>query len=331
MALGTFLSGFTLLIATMEHPMRSNTCVLRSLAIAVVLACPTVVAAAEADSATKPAGQVGDEAAIRRTATAYREALASRDIDAIGTFWAPEADYVDQLGRAYKVHAGAARAKRLSQEAGHIAHLSPKMDTGSVRFVTADVAIEDGAFERPGGESGQAPFGRYSTVWVKRNGKWLIDGVRESPIRLEATANTLQGLAWMIGDWTAEGAQAAAEISCAWGQNKTYIVAQLKMQPKGDKPVSATQLIGWDPIEQRVRSFLFDSRGGFTEGTWTNEGDAWSVRNTAVLPDGKRVTSTKLFSRVDDNTAIWESLDDESDGQPGMDMRLRMTRKQAAK
>jgi ketosteroid isomerase-like protein len=319
-----------LLIAMMEHPMRFPCCVLRPLAVAVVLACPPVAVAAEPATAAKTAAPSGDEAAIRSATAAYRKALAGGDIDAISAFWAPEADYVDQLGRAYKVHAGAIRAKRLSQEAGHIAHLAPKMDTGSIRFVTADVAIEDGAFERPGVESGQSPFGRYSAVWVKRNGKWLIDGVRESPVRLEASANTLQGLEWMIGDWAGEGPQATAEISCSWGQDKTYILAQLKMQPRGDKPVSATQLIGWDPIEQRVRSFLFDSRGGFTEGTWTNEGDAWNVRNTAVLPDGKRVVSTKLFSRIDDNTAVWESLD-ESDGQLGTDMRLRMTRNQNKK
>ena len=76
---------------------------------------------------------------------------------------------------------------------------------------------------------------------------------------------------------------------------------------------------------------MFDSRGAFTEGTWTNEGDAWVVATNGVLPDGKRLSATKVYSRVDDNTAMWESIDDEVDGQTSLDVRLRVTRKQIKK
>ena len=201
----------------------------------------------------------------------------------------------------------------------------------SIRFVTPDVAIEDGVFERTRAAAGQSAQGQYAAVWVKRGDKWLIDSLRESPLPATGVTDHLKGLGWMIGDWVAEGPDATAEVSCAWGPDKAYVLREIKMQPKGDKTVSVTQWIGWDPTHKRIRSFAFDSRGGYSDGVWSNEGDAWVVSATGVLPDGRRTSATNLYSRVDDNTAIWESVDDEVDGRPGADVRLRVTRKQAAK
>ncbi len=271
------------------------------------------------------------EQAIRTAAAAYRQALEQKDVDAIVSYWTPEADYVDQLGRVYKIHTGMAQAKRLSQEGLHIAHLAPKTETLAVRLVTPEVAIEDGNFERIRALAGPAPQGRYTAVWVKRDGRWLIDGVRETPVHLEDSSDAINDLSWLIGDWVAEGPHVNAEVSCSWGKDESYIVAQLKMKPAAGEPFSATQVIGWDPSQQKIRSFMFDSRGGFNEGQWTNEGDGWVVRSIESHPNGKRSSSTKIYSRIDDNTAIWESIDDDVAGQPGAESRLRITRKQPQK
>ena len=310
--------------------MRVHCLLLGPVLAAVVLASPGRALADEAAQPAAPARESKEGAAIRAAGVAYRAALTKGDLEPIASFWTADADYVDQSGRPYKIHAGLERAKRLSQESAHIALLSPKTETISIRAITPDVAIEDGTFERTNAEPGHSPHGRYTAVWVNRDGKWLLDGVRESPARLETSVEALKGLGWLVGDWVAEGPLVTAEISCTWGHNKSYIVAELTMRPTGgNNSVSATQLIGWDPVQQRIRSVQFDSRGGSTEGVWTNEGDGWTVKTTATLPDGTRASSTKLYSRIDDNTAIWESIDDESNGQAGVDMRLKLTRKTA--
>jgi hypothetical protein len=51
------------------------------------------------------------------------------------------------------------------------------------------------------------------------------------------------------------------------------------------------QIIGWDPLEERIRSWTFDGEGGFGEGTWTREGDRWLLRETGVAPDGTRTSA----------------------------------------
>lgn len=300
-------------------------------AVAAISMLSLTAGAAETESAAPAATASADGEPVRRAATAYRAAIAKGDLDAIGAFWTPQADFIDQSGRVYKVHAGIERAKRGAQESAHLAHLSPRTETLEIRFVTPDVAIEDGTFERSGVEEGQSPHGRYSAVWVKRGGHWLIDGLRESPARVENSADALKGLAWIIGDWSAETAQVTAEIHCSWGQDNSYIIAHMKLQPKGEKAITGTQLIGWDPLQSRVHSFLIDSRGAYTEGVWADEGDAWTVKATTVLPNGTRTTSTKLYSRIDENTAVWESIDDDHAGQPGIDIRLRLQRKPAVK
>ena len=300
-------------------------------ATAVTLACLRIAGAADTAAPAAGAAVSQDETAIRAAGAAYRKALADQDLDAVAAFWAPDADYVDQVGRVYKVRPGLARAKHASQQASHLALLAPKTETHSVRAVTADVAVEDGSFDRQVSDPGQVPHGHYTAIWVRRDGRWLLDGIRETPVRHQTGAHALRDLAWMVGEWEAEGPQGSADLSCSWGQDKNYILAQMRIQPKGEKPVSATQLIGWDPIQQRVRSFLFDSRGAYTEGVWTNEGDAWTVKATGVMPDGQRSNSTRLYSRVDDNTAVWESIDDDVDGQPRPGVRMKLTRKAAKK
>ncbi len=79
-------------------------------------------------------------------------------------------------------------------------------------------------------------------MWVKRDGKWLIDGVRESPVHVDDSSDAIDELGWLIGDWVAEGPQVSAEVSCSWGRGESYIVAQLKMQPVDQAPFSATQV-----------------------------------------------------------------------------------------
>jgi hypothetical protein len=169
-------------------------------------------------------------------------------------------------------------------------------------------------------------------MWVKKDGKWLIDGVRESPYRAPATGNHYKDLEWMLGEWVAEGPQATADVTCTWGPNQAYILRQLKVKPAGgEPPMTATQWIGWDPIHERIHSFVFDSRGGYGQGIWSRDGDAWVVSTTGVLPDGQRTSATNLYSRVDDNTAIWESVDDQVEGRPSPDVRFRATRKPSRK
>jgi hypothetical protein len=132
----------------------------------------------------------------------------------------------------------------------------------------------------------------------------------------EEVANPLSQLDWLVGDWVSGGEGYKARNSARWSENRKFIVSQFNVERPGGKPLCGTQRIGWDPAAERIRSWVFDSDGGISEGIWQQEGDAWVVKNTGVLPDGRRSSAANFWVRSNnDNYAIKSShvkVDDEA-------------------
>lgn len=297
-------------------------------AVVATLLGPTKVSSQEAAKGSVATG----EEAIRSATAAYREAVENGDVDAVAKFWTPDADYVDHAGHAFKIQAALAAARNRAQTAGRIARPPLKIETLAVRLLSPDVAVEDGILERAVAAGDEPAKSRYCAVWVKRDGKWLIDGVRESAYSPVTSSNHFEGLDWLVGDWSAEGPQSTAEATYIWGPKKSYLLRQLKLTPKGAEPITATQWIGWDPVHEHIRSFEFDSQGGFRDGVWKRDSDdAWIVSSTTVAADGHVGTATSVYSRIDDNTATWELVDEEMDGDQGSEIQMRATRKPRSK
>ena len=73
--------------------------------------------------------------------------------------------------------------------------------------------------------------------------------------------------------------------------------------------MSVTQRIGWDPLAKQVRSWEFDSEGGFGEGRWSRDGERWIVKHTGTRPEGTTASSTNVMSRERPDLARWTSTD----------------------
>ncbi len=270
-------------------------------------------------------------AAIRQAADEHREALENADFAAVDKFWTPEADYVDQFGHAFKIRAALEAAKLRIEKEGKIGPPPLRTESLAIRLISPDVGIEDGIIERPSTGGRAASKGRFCAVWVKRDGKWLIDGIRESAYSVNNSANHFAGLEWLVGEWTAEGDDAKAEATYSWGPNKKFIQGQIKLTLGGKPPVSITQWIGWDPVREQLRSFEFDTDGGFHEGVWAQDEDAWVVTTTGVGADGKKDEGSRILTPIDDHTALWEAMSQDADARADEDLQLRATRKPQAK
>jgi uncharacterized protein (TIGR02246 family) len=266
-------------------------------------------------------------AAIEVTAAAYRDAVAKGDVEAVAKFWTPDADYVDQAGHAFpiKEKLNEARAKqRQGQPAGGRAVAEPGH---TIRIITPGVAIQDGSFQHAADADGEPIAGHYTAVWLKRDGHWLLDGVRESAVINATPADHLKGLSWLVGEWEGKGSGMTADASYVWGPDKNYLLRKVVLRGSKGEIDSTIQWIGWDPIQKQIRSFVFDSGGGFEDGVWEKEGDAWVATAHGVLPDGRRAYFTTIHSRVDANNIICEIVDDEIDGEPIEDVRIDFKRK----
>src|SRR5206468_4286433 len=95
--------------------------------------------------AEEPKGDPKAKEAIAKNAEAFIEAFHKGDAMALAAFWTPDGDYTDQQGRQFKGREAIEKAftKLFSEHKD----LKVRIESEALRFVTADVAIEDGKTE----------------------------------------------------------------------------------------------------------------------------------------------------------------------------------------
>ncbi len=136
-----------------------------------------------------------------------------------------------------------------------------------------------------------------------------------------ASGNPLQELAWMVGDWVDENEKANIESSVKWSKNGAFLIHSFRVSNLAAEPLSGMQIIAWDPAEKHIRSWTFDSHGGFGEESWSRVANRWSLRKRFTLPDGGRASAVQEMTRVSDDAFRWKSVNRLIDGtlQPDID------------
>jgi uncharacterized protein (TIGR02246 family) len=268
----------------------------------------TLVASAQPPKVIK---QEGD--AIFKNAQAFVEAFHKGDAKALASFWVVDGDYTGQDGHHLKGRAAIEKAF-----AGLFAEnkgLKLRINSEALRFLTPDVAVEDGVTEVIPPDGAPPSRARYSIVHVKKEGRWRLGSVRDASFAPTNYEN-LRGIEWAIGDWADESAKGdVARASFAWSENQGFIVSHFTTTFKNIAIGGGTQWIGWDPRTKQLRSWTFGTDGGFGEATWTNEGNnRWVIKTKTVLQDGKQVLATIVVTRLDADTFTWQSRDRSVDG-----------------
>lgn len=126
----------------------------------------------------------------------------------------------------------------------------------------------------------------------------------------------LSTLDWLAGNWEGGGKEGRVEFSCRFTKNNAFLLRSFRVV-KGESEVvmSGMQLIGWDPAEQTIRSWTFDSDGGFGEDRWTQKEQRYTSRSRYTLPDGGIGAALNSMTYVDDQTFVWQSVHREIDGE----------------
>ncbi len=190
----------------------------------------------------------------------------------------------------------------------------------AARFLTPDVLIEDGTSAVGDGMT------RYTVTYVKKAGKWLIADLTETALAApdaapDAAAQALGELAWMAGSWQDKSSGAKVETRVDWTKNGSFLRRSFTVTRENEEPVEGTELIGYDATSGQVRSWVFDSAGGFGEGLWRREGNKWLVHAKATAPDGSVSTAQHVITHIDDKKFTWESINRQSGGEalPNLD------------
>jgi len=130
-----------------------------------------------------------------------------------------------------------------------------------------------------------------------------------------AAASPLNDLAWLVGEWTDPSGDSAISTRVTWTKNKSFLSYSFKVSVPGVDDLEGTQVIGWDPAAGTIRSWIFDSAGGFGGGTWSKKDNHWIIKFKQVLPDGRKASATNIYTIIDHDTITWQSIGREVDGQ----------------
>ena len=283
-------------------------------------------------SATAAEGdrQATDEAAIRKTVESYVAVFNQGDAKALASLWSPEAVYMNPISGEQVV--GREEIKKQFDAIfaeGKGAKLEAKTD--SIQFVSPNVAVEHGTAKIL--RADQAPEeSEYTAVYVKRDGQWLLDRVTEEDVPIVTSHHEeLKKLGWMIGTWTDQDDQDRVETTCQWTKNQNFMTRSFTLSVGDRIDMAGMQIVGWDPAAKRIRSWVFDSDGGFSEGVWSKKGNSWYIQSVGTLPDGRKASSVNIITYVDNDTCTWQSVNRVAGGEllPNVD-EVAMVREKTA-
>ncbi len=259
-------------------------------------------------------GQAADDAAIRQAVASYVEAFNQGNAPELASLWTPEAVYTNPLSGEQVV----GRAAIEEQFTGIFADAQgAKLEatTHSIQFVSPSVAIEHGTAKFIQPEQTPEESG-YSAVYVKRDGQWLLDRVtEEAVVEIPSHYEHLKDLEWLVGRWTDQDDHATVVTECNWTKNNNFLVRSFAVQVRDRIDMSGMQVIGWDPAAIQIRSWVFDSDGGFGQGTWKKKDNRWYIEQTGVLSDGRKTSSVNIVTKLDDNTMTLQSVNRTVDGE----------------
>lgn len=291
---------------------------LAAVGLAAALAVGQLVPVAKAPPGT-PTPVVGakapaDESGLRKRAEEFAAAFDKGDAKAVVAFFTEDADYVDQVGHAVK---GRKQLEKMyakifdGQKGSKLA-----ITVTASKLVKPELAIEDGITAVSPADGGVPSVARFSAILVKQDGQWFLESVRDSVAHPPSDHEHLEDLEWLVGDWAAGAEKGeSTRASYSWAENQNFLTSTFAVMVNGVPVAGGTQWIAYDHAAKAVRSWSFFSGGGFGEGAWTQDGSKWTVKLTATLPGGKKMTAVNVLTKIDADTATFESSNRAVDGE----------------
>lgn len=276
--------------------------------------------------AQEAASREADSKAIQTVSQAFADAFQKGDAATLASYWTANGEYVNE--RRPPIRGRDNLQKMFSEFFSRRGEVSASSTTSSIRFLSDTTAIEEGTFTVK--TDSKAVTSQYSSLYVQENGKWLIAMMKE--FAMQKPQPTLGELEWLIGSWEAVGPDQTVRTTYEWAANKTFLRAEFTITPKGaDKPVSTgVQIIGYDPVDRRIRSWTFDSQGSYGHWYWFWDGTRWSIESEATLASGMEATSLNLLIPKGDSEFQWRSVERTMNGQMLPDVGPIVVKKAAA-
>jgi len=255
-----------------------------------------------------------DEAAIRKLGDAIVQAYQQHNAKSFAAVFTPDGEYVDFKGVLFhgrdeieKEFAGFFKANPES---------TVQVAFDAIRPIAPGVDKVEGVIRFQRTPTDPPVAGRCNLVCFVFGNTWQVASLRE--IEGSGTAvshhDHVSQLEWLIGEWIHEGPRAEVHFSCKWDRSGNFLVREFSVQAAGRKTIHGTQRIGYDPLSGLLKTWIFDSEGGYSDGYFRQKGDHWVLHTTGVTSEGQLASGTEVFT-VDQHRIVWDSVDRIIDGE----------------
>lgn len=254
---------------------------------------------------------------IKKRLQDFTEAINQHRVEALPTFWTQDASLVNPT--TSEVYKGkkeiTAYLQKRSQEIAQ-RKLSFAFTPSKITFPAQNQAVVEGVVEiKAHGQLIQRHVRKIGLVNL--SGQWYINDVREIEAMPAPSAfSHLKELEWLIGNWKDSDQDVTITFSAKWDKFKNFIVQEFKMEIYGQTIMEGMQIIGWDPIEKHVHSWIYDSDGGFGQGVWMEKNGSWQVSLNYTFSDGSVGEATNIYSQINAQSYRYTSVDRSIDGEP---------------
>lgn len=247
-----------------------------------------------------------DEQAIRQVVRQIETAFNEHDLEKLAAAFS---DHAEVIGTGGEVSSGREEIRKIFQD---VFESSPEVQMSiqieSIRVLGPTVAIEEGMTRIVHAPGDDEQLARYAVIYTKEGGAWKMISARDIPVEA-AVDDHLRQLEWLVGDWIDECDDAVVRTSYRWSQNQRFLIGEFEVATPSGEVMHGSTHIGWDPQLRQIRSWIFDSEGGYASGLWARNEDTWIVKLTGVLADGRATTATHRFTRLSTDHAELQSTD----------------------
>jgi uncharacterized protein (TIGR02246 family) len=266
-------------------------------------------------TATPAAPPTDDTVAVQQAMAAYVEAFNRHDAEGLVSLWTPNGTYVNK-----ETGERSSGRDALAKDFAEVFAATPEIllsgGADEVRVIGGDTAIVDGVTTVVS-PNAEPAVSAYTAIFVKQDGKWLLDTVHESDLPTpETPRQALKPLEWMVGAWQDESETATVSSVMRWSPSQAFLIRSYDVIREDEEPFQGTQIIGWDPAVKQIRSWAFNSDGSFSEGSWSQNGAEWIVRKSETMADGRLASGTQVITQIDPDTITVQTIAKEIDGAP---------------
>ncbi len=280
----------------------------------------------KAEPAEQEAAEMSaDEKAIHENVVAFVKAYNAGDAKAIAALFAPEGQVITEEGES--VEGREAIEAAFQQLFEDMPKTEMEVFIDSIRSIGTDLAVEVGGTRETIAPGETPEYGRYTVLHVKRDGKWLMAMARDTAGEPPTNHERLEPLAWLVGEWLDDGGSSVVRTHCDWSPDGNFLLQEMTIQVEGQDVMQVTQRIGWDPIAKRIRSWVFDSEGGFGEGIWTRLDDSWVIKSTGVQAEGTTASATSVIVPTGTDGYVWRVHDRISGDEALPPLEVKVVRK----